>query len=357
MHMFSKRAGIISGLVALALTGAGVAGAAIASSGPVSSGVISGCYTNQALNGSHVFVLQDAGTACPKGTTAISWNQTGPAGAAGPAGPAGAIGAAGPAGPAGAAGAAGATGNTGMQGPAGPVGPPGASMVTSVAVPTTSPCTNGDTDVDLTDGEVYTCTASAWTDSTQSIQGPAGATGATGATGPPGPAGAAGPQGPPGSVSGLDAMIGSPCDQGTAQAGTLKVTYAPQSDGTDSISWLCAQTNPVYALNLTIIEPHATGDCADDAACGFVQVLDPSGQIDCAASADPDANILGNVCTEDLNGGTVVTLTASIPSFATAGTAIENWDGCDAVSSDKTTCTVTMNGLRNVYLNMQASYP
>jgi hypothetical protein len=152
-------------------------------------------------------------------------------------------------------------------------------------------------------------------------------------------------------------MIGSPCDQGTAQAGTLKVTYAPQSDGTDSISWLCAQTNPVYALNLTIIEPHATGDCADDAACGFVQVLDPSGQIDCAASADPDANILGNVCTEDLNGGTVVTLTASIPSFATAGTAIENWDGCDAVSSDKTTCTVTMNGLRNVYLNMQASYP
>src|SRR5580704_4035780 len=226
MHMFSKRAGIISGLVALALTGAGVAGAAIASSGPVSSGVISGCYTNQALNGSHVFVLQDAGTACPKGTTAISWNQTGPAGAAGPAGPAGAIGAAGPA------------------------GPPGASMVTSVAVPTTSPCTNGDTDVDLTDGEVYTCTASAWTDSTQSIQGPAGATGATGATGPPGPAGAAGaagPQGPPGSVSGLDAMIGSPCDQGTAQAGTLKVTYAPQSEGTDSISWLCAQTNPVYA--------------------------------------------------------------------------------------------------------------
>ena len=333
MHMISKRAGIISGLVALALTGAGVAGAAIASSGPVSSGVISGCYTNQALNGSHVFVLQDAGTACPKGTTAISWNQTGPAGAAGPAGPAGAIGAAGPA------------------------GPPGASMVTSVAVPTTSPCTNGDTDVDLTDGEVYTCTASAWTDSTQSIQGPAGATGATGATGPPGPAGAAGPQGPPGSVSGLDAMIGSPCDQGTAQAGTLKVTYAPQSDGTDSISWLCAQTNPVYALNLTIIEPHATGDCADDAGCGFVQVLDPSGQIDCAASADPDANILGNVCTEDLNGGTVVTLTASIPSFATAGTAIESWDGCDAVSSDKTTCTVTMNGLRNVYLNMQASYP
>jgi len=46
------------------------------SSGPVdSSGVIHGCYTNTALNGSHVFVLQDAGTNCPRGTTPISWNQ------------------------------------------------------------------------------------------------------------------------------------------------------------------------------------------------------------------------------------------------------------------------------------------
>jgi hypothetical protein len=40
-----------------------------------------------------VIVLQDANANCPRGTTAISWNQTGPAG---PAGPAGATGPAGP---------------------------------------------------------------------------------------------------------------------------------------------------------------------------------------------------------------------------------------------------------------------
>jgi len=102
MYMISKRAGIISGLVALALTGAGVAGAAIASSGPVdSSGVVHGCYSNAEVNGSHAFVLQDAGTTCPKGTTAISFNQTGPAGSAGPSGPPGPTGAAGSPGPSG----------------------------------------------------------------------------------------------------------------------------------------------------------------------------------------------------------------------------------------------------------------
>src|SRR5689334_24491404 len=70
------------------LAGGTAAGAAIAG-GPVDgSGVIHGCWTNTAVNGTHVFVLQDAGTTCPKGTTAISWNQQGRAGAAGPAGPA-----------------------------------------------------------------------------------------------------------------------------------------------------------------------------------------------------------------------------------------------------------------------------
>jgi hypothetical protein len=63
--------------------------------GPVdSSGVIHGCWTNAAINGTHVFVLQDAGTTCPKGTTAISWNQQGQQGPSAPPGP-------GPAGPAG----------------------------------------------------------------------------------------------------------------------------------------------------------------------------------------------------------------------------------------------------------------
>ena len=85
----NKRFGLaVAGLAVALVAGGGTALAAI--SGPIdSSGVIHGCWTNAAINGTHVFVLQDAGTSCPKGTTAISWNQTGPAGPAGPPGPGG----------------------------------------------------------------------------------------------------------------------------------------------------------------------------------------------------------------------------------------------------------------------------
>lgn len=111
---------VITGTAALALAAGGTAAGAAIAGGPVdSSGVIHGCWTNAEVNGSHVFVLQDSGTTCPKGTTAISWNQTGPAGPAGPAG------ATGPAGP------EGATGPTGSTGPAGPstAGPSGLDVI------------------------------------------------------------------------------------------------------------------------------------------------------------------------------------------------------------------------------------
>jgi hypothetical protein len=92
---------VVAGATTLLLAaGSSVAAAAVMSDpSPVSSsGVIDGCWTKAEIHGSHVIVLQDQGTACPKGTTAISWNESGPPGPAGPAGPAG------PSGPAGAAG-------------------------------------------------------------------------------------------------------------------------------------------------------------------------------------------------------------------------------------------------------------
>ena len=108
---------VITTAAALALVAGGTAAGAAIAAGPVDgSGVIHGCYTSKALNGSHVFVLQDAGANCPGGTTAITWNQTGPAGPAGAAGPAGSAGAKGDSGPSGPAGPPGATG------PAGPAG-------------------------------------------------------------------------------------------------------------------------------------------------------------------------------------------------------------------------------------------
>jgi hypothetical protein len=136
--------------------------------------VIHGCWTNAAINGTHVFVLQDPGTNCPKGTTAISWNQQGPAGPAGPAGPPGATGPAGPKGDTGSQGPAGPKGDVGPAGPAGPPGAPGApgTGVTVAAEPPGANCANGGGAI--TDGgnnTAYACTGAT---------GPKGDTGVAG---------------------------------------------------------------------------------------------------------------------------------------------------------------------------------
>lgn len=149
---------VITGAAALALVAGGTAAGAAIAAGPVDgSGVIHGCYTNKALNGSHVIVLQDAGTTCPGGTTAISWNQQGPAGPQGPAG------------------ATGPTGATGATGPAGT-----GATVASLASGDPN-CANGG--ASITDGKgstAYACTGAT---------GPAGPTGSQGPAGPQGPAG------------------------------------------------------------------------------------------------------------------------------------------------------------------------
>jgi hypothetical protein len=76
---------VTTGAAAVGLLAAGTAaGAAVA--GPVgSNGVIHGCYTPAGGNG-YDLRLQNAGTNCPRGSTAISWNQKGRPGPAGPAG-------------------------------------------------------------------------------------------------------------------------------------------------------------------------------------------------------------------------------------------------------------------------------
>jgi Collagen triple helix repeat (20 copies) len=138
--IFRKRY-VLPATVALLLAGGGGIAYATVLSPVSSSGVINGCYTNAEVNGSHVLVLQDQGTKCPKGTTAISWSQSGGAGATGPAGPAGAPGAAGAVGPSGPPGVAGTTGAigpigpTGSPGPAGPSGPAGPTGLTGATGP------------------------------------------------------------------------------------------------------------------------------------------------------------------------------------------------------------------------------
>jgi hypothetical protein len=115
MRFTFKRRYVIPVVAAAVLAAGGTAAYAAVAASPVSSGMINGCYTNAAINGSHVFVLQNAGTSCPKGTTPISWNQQGPAGPAGP------------------------SGQAGPAGPSGPAGPPGPTVTMTVtATPTTS---------------------------------------------------------------------------------------------------------------------------------------------------------------------------------------------------------------------------
>lgn len=81
---------MLAAAVGLVLAGGGTALGATVAGGPVdSAGVIHGCWTTASRNGAHMFVLEDHGSRCPRGTTAISWNQTGPQGPKGNTGPAG----------------------------------------------------------------------------------------------------------------------------------------------------------------------------------------------------------------------------------------------------------------------------
>src|SRR5271166_1820222 len=212
---------VIAGIAALALASSGAVAGAVESPSPVdSSGAIHGCWLNAALNGSHVFVLQDAGTNCPKGTTAISWNQQGPAGASGPQGPAGTVG---PAGPAGTTGVPGTDGN---------------SVLSGVGAPSSSVGNDGDFYIDTSAEFIYGPKSSGtWPTNGTRLVGPAGA------------AGPAGPAGAPGSgINSISNFNGIACTTNGGAAGTVAA--------------LGADSNNVIALQCTA--------SADDPECTHI---------------------------------------------------------------------------------------
>jgi Collagen triple helix repeat (20 copies) len=166
----NKRIGLLAagGLTVALVALGGTALAANAGGSPVSStGVITGCYSMPNGNGTSQLTLQNGGTSCPKGMSAISWNQTGPQGPAGPTGPTGATGATGATGP---------TGPAGVQGVPGQQGP---GLIVGAAA--LAACPNGGVQVSDEYSDVGNI-----------------CNGAPGATGPAGPTGATGPQGPAG---------------------------------------------------------------------------------------------------------------------------------------------------------------
>jgi hypothetical protein len=85
------------------VAGAAIAGGVAYASIPGPDNVIHGCRDNR----SGALSVIDSAATCPKGTTSLTWNQSGPAGPAGPVGPTGATGAKGDTGPAGPPGPAG----------------------------------------------------------------------------------------------------------------------------------------------------------------------------------------------------------------------------------------------------------
>jgi hypothetical protein len=296
------------------LLAAGTTAGAVIMGGPVDgSGMIHGCWTNAAVHGSHIFVLQDAGTSCPNGTTAIAWNQAGPAGPAGPPGPAGPKGDTGPQGP---------PGNDGAAGPAGPAGPAGAAgsngntVLNGTGAPAGSIGDNGDFYIDTTAQVLYgPKSGGTWPAAGVSLVGPPG------------------PQGPPGTAGGLDAMSGTPCDTGTPEAGTLQVTYSPQPDGTLTTNIGCAETTPQFGVNVTI---------TDNQSPGSLLVTSSPGTISCHRAP---FGTFGQ-CSELFAQGTTVTLTES----TAAGTlTFDSWSGCTLVSPDGTQCILAnVTSERNV---------
>jgi hypothetical protein len=161
---------------------------------------------------------------------------------------------------------------------------------------------------------------------TWSQTGPAGPQGPAGATGAQGPAGPQGPQGPAGSSS-LDALSGTPCDNG---AGTLRVSYgAQQPDGSDPVSMSCVLTNPVWTLSVQ-------GSVQAGSAASVALAMAVNGG---SSSNICFVNVLAG-CGRSFSfaNGATVTLSASF-QFGTTGTL--TWAGC-VPSADNMSCTLTM---------------
>lgn len=177
----NKRIGLLAAGLAGALVLVGGTAYGAVSSIPDSAGVIHGCYDS---GGNLKVIDTSVTTACPKGYSALDWNQTGPQGPAGPTGPTGATGATGPTGPAGPTGLTGATGATGPTGPAGIQGVPGQQGPgLIVGGSSTQACPNGGIQIsDEYSGVGNVCNGADGTN------GATGATGPQGATGPAGPA-------------------------------------------------------------------------------------------------------------------------------------------------------------------------
>jgi hypothetical protein len=358
MSRLHARTIFISTVSAFALLAAGTSAGAAITGGPVdNSGVIHGCWTNAAINGTHVVVLQDTGTTCPKGTTAITWNQQGPAGAAGPAGPAGAAGPVGPAGlagPKGDTGAQGPAGATGPVGPAGPAGTDGNTVLNGTGAPQGNLGKDGDFYLDTTADVLYgPKSGGAWPVNGVSLAGPPGSPGTgatvtslaagdthcanggaaitdgsshtayacTGATGPPGPAGSADLQ--PTTAYSIAGFLHS--GGGFTDVPGLTVQVAPTAASTYLVNANIVAMNQSFSANTDVTcTVEADGSAADSGSSQATLAPNPGGAIATLATISVSTMVsLGAgshtfqvSCSAENGSGTIA---AIVGSFTNAG--------------------------------------
>jgi hypothetical protein len=240
----------------MVLVSGGVIGALVTVGAVSALAVGTGSATNvtyfACLNGGTLSQVGTTRPTCTSPAALISWNSTGPQGAQGARGPAGTNGISGLSVRTGAAAPTGTckTGdsyveltatpgevfkcqsaawvNSGqsIRGPKGAAGTDGtdgtngSSVLTSSGAPSGT-CTTGDSDIDITSGEVYNCVGSAWQDSGDSIQGPQGGQGPQG------------PQGPAGISTGVTfgRVATVPIDSGTSTSVTVITAPAVPTTG------------------------------------------------------------------------------------------------------------------------------
>jgi hypothetical protein len=278
-----KRFLIILGLVLLLL---GTSATWVFAQVVSSDGVIYACMNP---NDGEIRIVSDP-ESCKKNEGLLSWNIMGPKGDKGDPGEAG------PAGPEGPAGQDGATG------PAGPAGTNGLACwdLSGDGIQDAVEDTNQDGRWDATD-----------------CKGEQGLQGIQGVQGEQGPQGDPGPQGPPGEpgqgVASLDDLQGVACNQGSAMAGELDISYDP----TGIVAMRCVPTS-LFPLTVTIVGSE------------YGSVISSPAGINC-----------GSDCSEEYVALTQVTLSA------VTNESVE-FQGYSGDCSTLLNCMLTMDQAKNV---------
>ena len=209
-----------------------------------------------------------------------------------------------------------------IQGVAGMNGTNGASVLTSDGAPTGS-CTSGDSDVDLSNGEVYSCESSAWTDSGQSVQGPAGTNGSDGSDGSNGASVLTSDGAPTGSCTSGDSDVdlsngevyscesSAWTDTGQSVQGPAGTNGSDGSDGSNGASVLTSDGAPTGSCT--------SGDTDIDLTSGEVYSCVSMEWTDTEHSIQGPAGTNGTDGTDGTNGASVLTSDGAPTGSCTSG--------------------------------------